>query len=120
MLRRILNFNLTSSTIGEDKKEERKNENKRSGNLNINKSNTKQNNILDYIKLGKRKNINYYRFISSGNVQKNIKHKKDNSISFNSSLRSCFFQQKPTLKIIKTQVVKKIIYIKYLKEIQKI
>ena len=70
MLRRILNFNLTSSTIGEDKKEERKNENKRSGNLNINKSNTKQNNILDYIKLGKRKNINYYRFISSGNVQK--------------------------------------------------
>ena len=98
MLRRILNFNLTSSTIGEDKKDENKNENKRSGNLNINKCNTKQNNILDYIKLGKKKNINYYRFISSENVQKNIKHKKDNSISFNSSIRSCFFSTESNIK----------------------
>ena len=65
---------MNSSTIVEDKKDENKNENKRSGNLNINKCNTKQNNILDYIKLGKKKNINYYRFISSENVQKNIKH----------------------------------------------
>jgi len=107
MLRRILNFNLTSSTIGEDKKDEKKNENKRSGHLNINKSNTKQSNILDYIKLGKRKNMNYYRFISSENVQKNIKHKKDNSVSFNSSISSCFFSTETNFKNNKNTSIKK-------------